>query len=168
MAKKTIIQKGDPVLTKVCHPVTKFDRKLHHLLNDLTDTLLSAGGVGLAAPQLGILRRVVVVINAKEEVIELVNPEIVETSGEQVGFEGCLSLKGLYGVVPRPSHVTVKAQDRNGNEFTVTSDCDLTARCFCHELEHLDGRLFDEHTDELYTEEELDRMMEEKEKELGS
>lgn len=164
MARKTIIQKGDPVLNKVCHPVTKFDRKLHHLLNDLTDTLAAAGGVGLAAPQIGILRRVVVVINEAGEVIELVNPQIVETSGEQEGFEGCLSLKGLYGLVTRPNHVVVKAQDRDGNEFTVTSDCDLTARCFCHELEHLDGHLFDEHTGELYTEDQLDRMMDEKER----
>ena len=120
----------------------------------MTETLLDSGGVGLAAPQVGILRRVCVVQNEDDEIIELVNPEIIYTEGEQTGLEGCLSVPGKYGVVTRPEVVRVRAQDRNGNFFEVT-DSDLTARCFCHEIEHLDGHLFVEHTDHLMSEEEL-------------
>lgn len=157
---RDIVEKGDPILTKKCHPVTKFDRKLGLLLDDMTETLLDSGGVGLAAPQVGICRRVVVVMNAKEEIIELVNPEIIATSGEQTGMEGCLSLPGKFGQVTRPMVVRVKAQDRNGEWFEV-EDEDLTARCFCHEIDHLDGHMFDELCDRLYTNEELEQMQSE-------
>ena len=157
MALRKILTRKDPVLAKKCHPVTVFDRKLHDLLDDMKDTLLDSQGVGLAAPQIGILRRVVLVMNAEDEIIELINPEIVFTEGEQTGWEGCLSVPGLYGEVTRPYRVRVKAQDRNGNVFEV-EDVDLTARCFCHECEHLDGHLFTEHTDRLYTMDEIQEM----------
>ena len=157
---REIVKKGDPVLNKHCHPVTKFDRKLHILLDDMRETLIHSGGVGLAAPQVGILRRVVVVMNEEEHIHELVNPVIVSTSGEQTDLEGCLSLPGRYGVVTRPMVVRVRAQDRNGNWFEV-EDQGLTARCFSHELDHLDGHLFDELCDGTYTLEELDAMEQE-------
>ena len=154
MALRRIVLQGEDCLTKVCRPVMDFDNRLHILLNDMKDTLLDSGGVGLAAPQVGILRRVCVVQNENDEIIELINPEIVYTQGEQTGLEGCLSVPGKFGVVTRPEVVRVRAQDRDGNFFEV-EDCDLTARCFCHEIEHLDGHLFVEHTDHLLTEEEL-------------
>ena len=159
MALRTIITEGDPVLGKVCRPVEKFDERLHILLDDMKETLEVSNGVGLAAPQVGILRRVVLVMDAEENIIELVNPSIVSTEGEQTGLEGCLSVPGKYGVVTRPMKVTVRAQDRNGNAFEVSGE-ELTARCFCHELDHLDGHLFVEFADELYTPEELDAMAE--------
>ena len=154
MALRRIVLQGDECLTKVCRPVTEFNSRLHILLDDMTETLLDSGGVGLAAPQVGIVRRVCVVQNEDDEIIELVNPEIIYTEGEQTGLEGCLSVPGKYGVVTRPEVVRVRAQDRNGNFFEVM-DSDLTARCFCHEIEHLDGHLFVEHTDHLMSEEEL-------------
>ena len=157
---KKILQKDDPVLHKVCHPVTNFDQKLAILLDDMTATLKDAQGLGLAAPQIGILRRVCIVLNDQEEYLELVNPEIVSQEGEQEGFEGCLSVPGRWGVVKRPYKVRVRAQDRNGNFFEAEGE-EIVARCFCHEIEHLDGHLFTEHADRLYTTEELDRMMEE-------
>ena len=156
---RTIITQGDPVLGKVCRPVEKFDERLHILLDDMKETLEVSNGVGLAAPQVGILRRVVLVMDAEENVIELVNPVIIAADGEQTGLEGCLSVPGKYGVVTRPMYVTVRAQDRNGEFFEVSGE-ELTARCFCHELDHLDGHLFVEHADELYTPEELDAMAE--------
>lgn len=157
MALRKILTQGDPALTKTCHPVEKFDRKLHWLLDDLKETLTQSGGVGLAAPQIGILRRVVVVEDAEDHMLELVNPVIVSQEGEQDGWEGCLSVPGMYGKVRRPNQVTVRAQDRDGNFFEATGEA-LVARCFCHETEHLDGHLFVEHTDRLYTVEELDAM----------
>lgn len=157
MALREILTQGDPVLTKTCRPVEKFDRKLHDLLDDLKETLSDSGGVGLAAPQIGILRRVVVVEDRDGHMLELVNPVIVSKEGEQNGWEGCLSVPGKYGMIQRPSLVTVRAQDRDGNFFEASGE-DLVARCFCHELEHLDGHLFVEHTDRLYTVEELDAM----------
>lgn len=162
MALRKIVLQGDECLTKVCRPVTDFNGRLHTLLDDMTDTLLDSGGVGLAAPQVGILRRVCVVLNEDDEVIELVNPEIIFTDGEQTGLEGCLSVPGKYGVVTRPEVVRVRAQDRNGDFFEV-GDSDLTARCFCHEIEHLDGHLFIEHTDRLMTEEELQEFIRQQE-----
>ncbi len=156
---RTIVTQGDPVLNKVCHPVTKFDEKLWTLLDDMRETLLDSNGVGLAAPQVGILRRVVLVINGQDEILELINPTIIHTAGEQEDMEGCLSVPGKWGFVKRPMVVRVRAQDRNGNWFEV-EDEGLTARCFCHELDHLDGHLFVEHTDRLYTPEELEQMME--------
>ena len=162
MALRKIVLQGDECLTKVCRPVTEFNSRLHTLLDDMTDTLLDSGGVGLAAPQVGVLRRVCVVLNEDDEVIELVNPEIIFTDGEQTGLEGCLSVPGKYGVVTRPEVVRVRAQDRNGDFFEV-EDEDLTARCFCHEIEHLDGHLFVEHTDHLMTEEELQEFIRQQE-----
>ena len=158
MALRKIVLQGDECLTKVCRPVTEFNSRLHTLLDDMTETLLDSGGVGLAAPQVGILRRVCVVQNEDDEVIELINPEIIYTEGEQTGLEGCLSVPGKYGIVTRPEVVRVRAQDRNGDFFEV-EDSDLTARCFCHEIEHLDGHLFVEHTDHLMTEEELEEFI---------
>ena len=157
MALRKILTQGDAALEKMCRPVEKFDRKLHWLLDDLKETLEESGGVGLAAPQVGILRRAVVVVDDQEQMIELVNPVIIRQEGEQVGWEGCLSVPGMYGKVTRPNFVTVRAQDRKGNFFEVSGE-EMVARCFCHELEHLDGRLFVEHTDRLYTVEELDAM----------
>lgn len=154
---REIVKKGDEVLNKKCHPVTKFDEKLYTLLDDMGETLRQADGVGLAAPQVGILRQVVVVINENDELIELVNPEIIQSSGEQFGLEGCLSVPGRYGFVKRPMVVRVRAQDRDGNTFEV-EDQGLTARCFCHEIDHLSGHLFDELVDRTYTVEELDAM----------
>lgn len=155
MALRKIALQGEACLSKVCRPVTDFNDRLHQLLDDLTDTLIDSGGVGLAAPQVGILRRVCVVMNEDNEVLELVNPEVIYTEGEQTGLEGCLSVPGKYGEVTRPWFVRVRAQDRDGNWFEA-EDEGLTARCFCHEIEHLDGHLFVEHTDHLLSEEELE------------
>ena len=162
MAIRTIVTEGDPVLAKVCHPVTKFDDRLAALLDDMHDTLEASGGVGLAAPQIGILRRVVLVHDLVDanEVMELINPEILETSGEQEGWEGCLSVPGYSGLVVRPDRVKIKAQDRNGNWFEAEGT-ELTARCFCHELDHLDGHLYTELCDEIYKNEDLEAMDEE-------
>ena len=154
MALRKIALQGEECLTKVCRPVTDFNSRLRTLLDDMADTLEESGGVGLAAPQVGVLRRVCVVLDEDDQLIELINPEIIYTEGEQTGLEGCLSVPGKYGVVTRPEVVRVRAQDRNGNFFEVM-DSDLTARCFCHEIEHLDGHLFVEHTDHLMSEEEL-------------
>ena len=140
MALREIRTEGDEILYKACKPVTKFDEKLHILLDDMYDTMTDRDGVGLAAPQVGILKRAVV-IDIGEGRIELINPEIIEESGEQTGSEGCLSVPGVWGEVTRPNVVTVKAQDRNGKWFTATGE-GLLARAFVHEAEHLDGHLF--------------------------
>lgn len=160
MALRNIVVKGEKPLEKVCRPVTKFGPRLNQLLDDMADTLMDANGVGLAAPQVGILRRVVVVLETnvpegeEEYIIELINPEIIETAGEQTGAEGCLSVPGEYGIVTRPEYVKVRAQDRNGDwqEYEGTG---LTARCFCHELDHLDGHLFLEKCERMLTDEEI-------------
>lgn len=157
---REIITQEDPALSKKAHPVTKFDKKLWMLLDDMKETLASANGVGLAAPQVGILRRVALVVNGEDQVLELINPSILSTEGEQEGWEGCLSVPGRWGLVKRPMRVRVRAQDRNGEWFEV-EDTEVTARCFCHELEHLDGHMFTEHTDRLYTAEELEQMEQE-------
>lgn len=140
MAIREIREKGDEILYKKCKAVMKFDEKLHILLDDMYETMQSRDGVGLAAPQVGILKRAVV-IDVGDGKIELINPEIVEESGEQTGSEGCLSVPGVFGEVTRPNVVTVKAQDRNGKWFKITGK-ELLARAFCHEIEHLDGKLF--------------------------
>lgn len=158
MALRTILTDNDPSLHKVCRPVTNFDGRLHDLLDDLKETLAQANGAGLAAPQVGILRRVVIVVDDQENMLELVNPEIIAQEGEQEGLEGCLSVPGRWGVVKRPQKVKVRAQDRNGQFFEAEGE-DIVARCFCHEVEHLDGHLFTEHTDRLYTNEELDELL---------
>ena len=159
MALRKILVQGDPSLAKHCRPVEKFDEKLHVLLDDMKETLADANGAGLAAPQIGILRRVVVVVDADDQMVELVNPELIHTEGEQTGLEGCLSVPGKYGVVTRPYKATVRAQDRNGNFFEMEGE-EIVARCFCHEIEPLDGHLFVEHADRLYTIEELEAMEE--------
>ena len=140
MAIREIREKGDEILYKKCKAVVKFDEKLHILLDDMYETMQSRDGVGLAAPQVGILKRAVV-IDVGDGKIELINPEIVEESGEQTGSEGCLSVPGVFGEVTRPNVVTVRAQDRDGKWFKITGK-ELLARAFCHEIEHLDGKLF--------------------------
>ena len=160
MALRNILTKEDATLYKKCRPVTDFNERLHQLLDDMGETLMEADGVGLAAPQVGVLRRAVVVLetNVPEGedpyIIELINPEIISTSGEQNGAEGCLSVPGEYGLVKRPMDVTVRAQNRFGETFSV-SGTGLTARCFCHELDHLDGVIFTTKAERMLTEEEL-------------
>ena len=160
MALRNILTKEQPALYKKCRPVTEFNARLHQLLDDMRETLSEANGVGLAAPQVGVLRRAVLVIETNvaegedEYVIELVNPEIVETSGEQDGAEGCLSVPGEYGLVKRPMNVKVRAQDRNGNWFEVEGT-GLTARCFCHEIDHLNGIVFTSKAERMLSEEEI-------------
>lgn len=158
MALRTILTQEDSALHKICRPVTKFDGRLHDLIDDLKETLANANGAGLAAPQIGILRRVVIVVDENEEMLELVNPQIVAQEGEEEAFEGCLSVPGQWGKVKRPTQAKVRAQNRNG-EFFEVSRTGLVARCFCHEVEHLDGHLFTEHVDQLYTTEELDGLL---------
>ena len=130
MGIRNILTDKEPALHKVCRPVEKFDGRLHKLLDDMKETLTEANGVGLAAPQVGILRRVVVV-DVGEEILELVNPSLLETDGEQEGAEGCLSVPGRYGLVKRPYYAKVRAQDRNGEWFEAEGE-ELIARCFCH------------------------------------
>ena len=153
MGLRRIFTDQDPALHKVCRPVEKFDWRLRKLLDDMKETLVDAEGVGLAAPQVGILRRVVVV-DTGEEILELVNPTLVETSGEQCGPEGCLSVPGKYGRVKRPNYASVRAKDRDGNWFEAEGE-ELIARCFCHELDHLDGILYTEVMERFLTDEEL-------------
>ncbi len=154
MGLRRILTVDEPALHKVCKPITNFDRKLHRLLDDMKETLAEANGVGLAAPQVGILRRVVVVDNG-ETVLELVNPTMLETDGEQEGPEGCLSVPGKYGLVKRPNYAKVRAQDRDGNWFEAEGE-GLVARCFCHELDHLDGIVYTEVMERFLSDEELD------------
>ena len=156
MGLRRIHTDEEAALHKVCKPVTNFDRKLHVLLEDMRETLIDSNGVGLAAPQVGILRRVVLVDNG-EEILELVNPELIETSGEQYGAEGCLSVPGKYGWVKRPMYAKVRAQDRFGNWYEAEGE-ELTARCFCHELDHLDGIVYTQVMDRFLTEEELEEL----------
>ncbi len=160
MALRNILTKEQPGLYKKCRPVKDFNPRLHQLLDDMAETLAQANGVGLAAPQVGVLRRAVLVIETNvpegepEKLLELVNPEIVESSGEQDGPEGCLSVPGEYGLVKRPMNVKVRAQDRWGNLFEAEGT-GLTARCFCHEIDHLDGIVFTSKCERMLTEEEL-------------
>ena len=163
MALRNILTEENPALRKVCRPYTDFNDRLHELLDDMKETLSQANGVGLAAPQVGILRRVCIVMETNvpegesEYFIELVNPEIIERNGEQEGGEGCLSLPEQYGIVKRPNHVKVRAQDRNGNFFEVEGD-GLTARCFCHEIDHLDGVLFTDRASRMLSDKEIQEM----------
>ena len=156
MGLRKILTDKDPALHKVCKPVTAFDGKLHKLLDDMRETLIDANGVGLAAPQVGILRRIFLVDVGLDgnEIIEFINPEILETDGEQEGAEGCLSVPGKYGLVKRPYWVKVRAQDRYGDWFEAEGE-ELIGRCFCHENDHLDGIVYTQVMERFLTEEEL-------------
>ena len=141
MAKRKIVQYGDDTLRRICRPVDKITPNILTLLDDMAETMRANDGVGLAAPQVGILRRIAVIETEPGRLIELINPKIIAMAGEQEGSEGCLSLPGQFGVVKRPMHVTVRAIDRHGKEFEMNGS-ELLARAFCHEIEHLDGKLF--------------------------
>ena len=154
MAKLKIRKVGDEALSKVCRPVDEITPRILTLLDDMAETMRAADGCGLAAPQVGILRRIVVIETEEDGLIELINPKIIAWSGEQVGAEGCLSVPGRYGEVKRPMHVTVRATNRHGEEFEMTGH-GLLARAFCHELDHLDGHLYLEKVTRMLDEEEL-------------
>ena len=160
MALRNILSEQDPLLSKTCRPVTEFNERLHTLLDDMHETLLDSNGVGLAAPQVGVLRRAFLVLETNVEegeeefIVEILNPEIVETEGDQYGPEGCLSVPNLFGLVHRPSRVKVRGQDRFGQPMEYEG-FDLTARALVHENDHLDGHLFVERADKLLTPEEL-------------
>lgn len=147
LATRNIVKFGDEVLNKKCRPVEKIDDRILMLLDDMHDTLVLSGGVGLAAPQVGILKRICI-IDIGEGLIELINPEIIKTSGAVNDVEGCLSVPGRWGYVTRPKKVTVRALDRHGKQFEMTGE-DLLARAFCHEIDHLDGVLFTTHVTEF-------------------
>ena len=142
MAIRTIRVEGDPVLNKVCRPVKEMTERTQILIDDMLDTMYEANGVGLAAPQVGVLRRIVV-IDVGEGPIVMINPEILEQDGEQTGQEGCLSIPDKAGIVTRPNHVIAKALNRDMQEYTIEGT-ELLARAICHELDHLDGHLYDE------------------------
>lgn len=141
MAKLKIVKYGDETLRHVCRPVEKITPRILTLLDDMLETMRDADGVGLAAPQVGVLRRLCVIEVEEGKPIELINPKIVAYAGEQQEQEGCLSIPGRWGITKRPKHVTVHALDRNGNQIEV-SGSDLLARALCHEIDHLDGKLF--------------------------
>lgn len=141
MAKLKIVKVGDDILRKRCRPVDEITPKILTLLDDMAETMRAAEGVGLAAPQVGVLRRVVVIEVEEGKLIELINPRIIAYSGEQIGQEGCLSVPGKWGTTKRPMHVTVRALDRHGKEFDITGS-ELLAKAFCHEIDHLDGKLY--------------------------
>ncbi len=164
MALRIIRTEEDPVLKKVSKPITDFNDHIRTLIDDMRETLLDSGGVGLAAPQVGALRRVIVVLDTnrddlppEEQLIELINPVITASEGEQCGPEGCLSIPGEYGIVKRPMTVTVSAYDRNGFPFEVTGT-GLTARAYCHEIDHLDGHLYTDFVERMLTEEEISEL----------
>ena len=164
MAIRKIVTVGDSVLRKKCRPVSKFDDRLATLLDDMFETMHEANGVGLAGPQVGILRRVVV-IDTGEEDVELVNPEIVSVSEEtQTGLEGCLSLPGKYGIVTRPMFATVKAQDRYGDWYEYDGE-EIVARAFLHEIDHLDGHMYTEIAEKMLSPEELEEILAQQEAE---
>ncbi len=167
MAHRNILREGDSTLRKTSRAVTDYNKRLHVLLDDMRETLLISNGVGLAAPQVGVLRRVVLVMDTnkedltpEEQIIELINPEIIATEGEQTGHEGCLSVPGVFGIVTRPEKVTVRAFDRDGNQFEVSS-FGLTARAFCHEIDHLEGTLFTDVATHILTQEEMKELADE-------
>lgn len=162
MALRNILLEGEPQLLKRSRPITEFNERLHILLDDMRDTLIHASGVGLAAPQVGVLRRAVLVLETnvpegeEEKILELVNPEIVWEEGEQEGSEGCLSVPEVFGIVRRPEKVRVRAQDRYGNTFEVEGE-GLTARAFCHEIDHLEGKLFLSRAERILEKEEMEQ-----------
>lgn len=158
MAIRNIITEEDPFLHKKCRAVEKFDKRLWTLLDDMKETLREANGVGLAAIQVGVLRRVAIIdVGDGAGVRELINPVILEKSGEQETMEGCLSIPGKWGITKRPKHVKVRAQDRNGKFFEYEGD-DLLATASCHEIDHLDGTLFLSHVIRMLTQEELQQL----------
>ena len=159
MALRKIVTEGDPILSKKCRPVEKFDRRLHDLLDDLIETLEESGGVGLAAPQVGIMRRVCV-IDVGDGPVEFVNPEIIWSEGEQEVQEGCLSCPDQFGIIRRPMKVKARFFDRFGRECTVEGE-ELFAQAMCHEFDHLDGILFKSKVLRMLSEEELREMREE-------
>ena len=156
MAKLRIVKFGDPMLRKAARPVDEITPRIITLLDDMIETMRQAGGCGLAAPQVGVLRRIAVIEVVEGEVIELINPKIIAFSGEQNEQEGCLSNPGEYGITKRPANVTVRATDRHGNEFEVTGS-DLLARAICHECDHLDGKLYTDVQIRALTEKDLRR-----------
>jgi peptide deformylase len=169
MAIRNILQSEDPALLKISRIVTDFDRRLHILLDDMRETLIEANGLGLASPQVGVLRRAILVVDTnieaeglKEQIVEMINPEIVEKTGEQTGNEGCLSVPGVYGIVTRPECVKVKAQDRYGSNIELCF-VKLAARALCHEIDHLNGIIFTTLADRFLTEQELEQLGSEKE-----
>ncbi len=157
MAIRNIVLDGDEILEKVCRPVEKFDEKFAILLDDMAETMYNADGVGLAAPQVGLLRRAVVIDTGDGDLLELINPVIMEQSGEQECLEGCLSFPGEYGITKRPLHIKVHAQDRNGVEFEFEAD-ELKADVCCHEIDHLDGINFKKRTIRMLDEKELEKL----------
>ena len=159
MALRNIVTEGDPILLKKCRPVEKFDQRLWDLLDDIVETLADSGGVGLAAPQVGVMRRICV-IDVGDGPMEFINPEIIASEGEQEVQEGCLSCPGEFGIIKRPAHVKARFQDREGNTLEMEGD-DLLAQAMCHEFDHLDGILFKTKVERMLTEEELKQMREE-------
>jgi len=161
MATRNILKDGDEGLTKKSRVITDFNERLHILLDDMRETLIEANGLGLAAPQVGVLRRAAMIVDTsieselpEDQVVELINPEIISNEGEQTGSEGCLSVPGVYGIVTRPESVEIKAQDRFGNDFKMQGT-ELTARAICHEIDHLDGKVFLSLVERMLTEEEI-------------
>ena len=161
MALRNILNSEDPALKKHSRSVTDYNRRLHILLDDMRETLLDANGLGLAAPQVGVLRRVALIVDTsiesdetEDQIVELVNPEIISNCGEQTGNEGCLSVPGVYGIVTRPQEVGVRARDRRGKAFEITVN-GLTARAVCHEVDHLNGVVFTSLAERFLTEEEI-------------
>lgn len=157
MAKLKIVKIGDDTLRRVCRPVEKITPRIITLLDDMLETMRATNGVGLAAPQVGVLRRIVVVEVEPGEVYELINPKIISFSGEQEGAEGCLSVPGKWGLVKRPMHVAVRAMNRHGEIVDYTGS-ELLARCFCHEIDHLDGKLYVDKAERMLTEDEIEQM----------
>jgi len=158
MAKLNIIKEGDPTLRKTSRPVDKITPRIHTLLDDMVETMRATNGCGLAAVQVGILKRIVVIECEEGVVYEMINPEIIAREGQQNNLEGCLSIPGRWGITDRPAKVTVRATDRNGKEYTVTGE-GLLARAICHETDHLDGHLFTDCSIKLMNEDELDEFL---------
>lgn len=156
MAIRNIVKQGDNCLEKVCRPVTEFNKRLHILLDDMRETLAEADGAGLAAPQVGVLRRAAIIIDGEGGYLELINPEILEQQGSQEGAEGCLSVPGVYGVVERPQKITIQFQDREGQPQQLVLE-DFLARAACHETDHLDGKLYLRLVKRFLDPEELDQ-----------
>lgn len=165
MALRKIVEQGEPCLGKVCRTVGDFNDRFHQLLDDMLETVIASNGAGLAAPQVGVMRRACLVIDEEsDEFLELINPEIIFQSGEQEGLEGCLSVPGQFGLVKRPMVVRVRAQDRYGDWFEAEGE-GLTARALCHEIDHLDGHLFVELVDRMLTEQEIEDYLDAQEQE---